>query len=60
MKDNQKPVDKLLTDGPKVINIGLRSFFEACSSQGATSVHIQWQPPAQGKQELLILLDKLL
>ncbi|MHA1946290.1 MAG: fdrA domain protein [Candidatus Hodarchaeales archaeon] len=53
-------IDNLLTDGPKVINIGLRSFFEACNSQGASSVHIQWQPPAQGNHELLALLDKLL
>ena len=53
-------IDKLLSDGPKVINIGLRSFFEACESQGISSVHIQWQPPAQGNQELLHLLDKLL
>ena len=53
-------IDKLLIDGPKVINIGLRSFFEACNSQGASSVHIQWQPPAQGNQELIHLLDKLL
>ena len=52
--------DNLLAQGPKVINIGLRSFFEACESQGVPSVHIQWQPPAQGNQELLHLLDKLL
>jgi len=52
--------DNLLKNGPKVINIGLRSFFEACESQGTPSVHIQWQPPAQGNQELLHLLDKLL
>jgi hypothetical protein len=55
-----KRMDSLLSDGPKVINIGLRSFFEACESQGVPSVHIQWQPPAQGNQELLHLLDKLL
>ena len=52
--------DNLLAQGPKVINIGLRSFFEACESQGVPSVHIQWQPPAQGNQELFHLLDKLL
>ena len=53
-------VDELLSTGPLVINIGLRSFFEASEAQGIPSVHIKWEPPAQGNHELLHLLDRLL
>lgn len=55
-----RKIDKLLDNGPLVLNIGLRSFFEATEAQGIPSVHIKWKPPAQGNQELLHLLDKLL
>jgi hypothetical protein len=51
---------QLLTEGPKVINIGLRSFFESSNTQGIPVVHIKWEPPAHGNQELVILLEKLL
>jgi hypothetical protein len=53
-------IDELLSAGPKVLNIGLRSFHEACETQGIPTVHIHWEPPAQGDKELLFLLDKLL
>lgn len=52
--------DKLLSTGPKVLNIGLQSFFESCETQGIPVVHIRWEPPAQGNPELLSLLDELL
>ena len=53
-------LDKMLSEDPKVINIGLRSFFESCQTQGIKVVHIHWEPPAQGNSDLLDLLDKLL
>ncbi|MHA2153816.1 MAG: fdrA domain protein [Candidatus Hodarchaeales archaeon] len=53
-------IDELLKNGPLVLNIGLHSFFEASKTQGIPSVHIKWEPPAQGNHELLHLLDKLL
>ncbi|MHA2224049.1 MAG: fdrA domain protein [Candidatus Hodarchaeales archaeon] len=53
-------LDKMLSEDPKVINIGLRSFFESCQTQGIKVVHIHWEPPAQGDNDLLDLLDKLL
>lgn len=53
-------IDELLNSGPQVLNIGLRSFHEACETQGIPTVHIHWEPPAQGNKELLYLLDKLL
>lgn len=53
-------LDKLLLNGPIVINIGLISFFEATQIQGIMSVHIQWEPPAQGDPELIKLIEKLI
>ena len=53
-------IDELLSSGPKVLNIGLRSFHEACEIQGIPTVHIHWEPPAQGDSELLMILEKLL
>lgn len=52
--------DDLLLKGPNVVNIGLKSFFEACEVQGIPVVHIKWEPPANGDPELLSLLNKLL
>lgn len=53
-------IDELLSDGPKIINIGLKLFSEASEAQGIPVVHIQWEPPAQGDPKLLAILDKLL
>ena len=53
-------LDKMLSNGPKVMNIGLISFFEACEVQGIPAVHIKWEPPAKGDLELIKLLNKLL
>ncbi|MFX1283562.1 MAG: fdrA domain protein [Promethearchaeota archaeon] len=52
--------NELLSTGPKVLNIGLKSFYESCETQGIPVVHIRWEPPAQGKPKLLSLLDELL
>jgi len=53
-------INELLSNGPKVLNIGLKSFFDSCQTQGIPVVHIQWEPPAQGDPELIAILDKLL
>ena len=53
-------IDDLLKNGPRVVNIGLKSFFESCETQGIKVAHIAWQPPAQGDIDLIKLLDKLL
>ncbi|MFN4133961.1 MAG: DUF1116 domain-containing protein, partial [Candidatus Hadarchaeales archaeon] len=43
----------------KVINVGLRSFYEDLKSQGAKAVHVDWRPPAWGDLELARLLSAL-
>ncbi|MHA1214901.1 MAG: fdrA domain protein [Candidatus Hodarchaeales archaeon] len=53
-------IDKMLVEGPKVINLGLTSFAETCETQGVKVTHVQWKPPAGGDPELIELLDKLL
>ncbi|MHA1966716.1 MAG: hypothetical protein ACW964_02825 [Candidatus Hodarchaeales archaeon] len=53
-------LNRLLSVGPKVINIGLISFFEASRIQGIPAVHVRWEPPAQGDPELIELLDRLI
>ncbi len=55
-----KKIDNLLGNQPIIINIGLKSFFEALEKQDAQVVHIEWKPPAHGDPELIDLLNKLL
>lgn len=50
----------LLNQEVKVVNIGLREFFESLVQQNVEAVHVEWKPPAQGDQELMDILDKLL
>jgi len=46
-------------DKPKLINVGLRSFYDSMHAQGADVVHVDWRPPAGGDPELARLLAKL-
>jgi len=43
----------------KVINMGLESFAETLKEREAPVMHVRWQPPAMGNEDLLSLLDKL-
>jgi hypothetical protein len=47
---------RLLSDGPKVINLGLPLFYEALKDQGAPVIHVDWKPPAGGNEALAHLL----
>ncbi|MHA1971504.1 MAG: fdrA domain protein [Candidatus Hodarchaeales archaeon] len=53
-------IDKMLAEGPKVINLGLRSFSDTCETQGVKVTHVRWKPPAGGDPELIELLNRLL
>ncbi len=53
-------MEDLLEKELKVVNIGLREFFESLVEQKAEAVHVDWKPPAQGDQEMMDILDKLL
>lgn len=41
------------------INVGLDSFYESLTSQGAQAVHVEWRPPAGGNEKLASLLAKM-
>jgi FdrA protein len=41
------------------INVGLESFYESLTSQGAQAVHVDWRPPAGGNERLASLLAKM-
>ncbi|HSG44785.1 MAG TPA: acyl-CoA synthetase FdrA [Anaerolineales bacterium] len=41
------------------INVGLESFYESLTSQGAEAVHVEWRPPAGGNEKMAALLAKM-
>jgi FdrA protein len=41
------------------INVGLESFYESLTSQGAQAIHVEWRPPAGGNEKLAALLAKM-
>lgn len=49
----------MLTNGPVVVSLGLKSFTEELQRQQVKVVHVDWKPPAGGDTKLLDLLDRL-
>jgi hypothetical protein len=43
----------------QVINIGLEGFAGSLKEHDAAVIHVRWQPPAMGDENLLSLLEKL-
>ena len=41
------------------INVGLESFYESLTLQGAQAIHVEWRPPAGGNEKLAALLAKM-
>lgn len=41
------------------INVGLESFYDSLTSQGAQAIHVDWRPPAGGNEKLAALLQKM-
>jgi FdrA protein len=59
-KDEFTPVDlEKLKQPLAAINVGLESFYESLTSQGAQAVHVDWRPPAGGNEKLASLLAKM-
>jgi FdrA protein len=60
-KSNQfPPVDlEQLKQPLAAINVGLESFYESLTSQGAQAVHVEWRPPAGGNEKLASLLARM-
>lgn len=49
-------IAELLAEGPRVVNLGVRSFADALAQTGAPHVQVDWQPPAAGDPRLGRLL----
>jgi FdrA protein len=43
----------------KVINLGVKIFYDSLKEQGVEVIHVDWRPPAGGDKELLKLLEML-
>ena len=56
----QKKIEDLLTKGPSIINVGLKSFHYSNENQKAQSIHVDWTPPAKGNKKIIDLLDKMI
>jgi FdrA protein len=41
------------------INIGLESFSESLSNQGAAAIQVDWRPPASGNEALMSILERM-
>ena len=43
-----------------VVNIGIKPFYEDLKKQNVKIVHVDWEPPAGGDEDVISLLDKIL
>jgi hypothetical protein len=51
--------DELFSTELRVINIGVKIFYDSLISQGVKVIHVDWHPPASGDMDLARLLEKL-
>ena len=54
-----EPIRRLLSEPPRIVNIGLSGFAETLHEQGAQIVQYDWRPLAGGDRRLQSLLDTL-
>ena len=52
-------VNDLFKKELKVVNMGLKSFYNDLKDQGVSATHVNWKPKAGGKKNMLNLLSKL-
>jgi FdrA protein len=41
------------------INVGLESFTDSLTAQGAPVIHVNWRPPAGGNEKLMSILERM-
>jgi FdrA protein len=54
-----EPIRRLLSESPRIVNIGLREFADPLLCLGAQVVHYDWRPVAGGDPKLQALIDAL-
>jgi hypothetical protein len=52
-------VNELFKTDLKVVNLGLKSFYNDLKSQNVQTVHVNWKPRAGGNKKMANLLDRL-
>lgn len=52
-------IQPLFQEQLQVLNVGLSSFAEAITSTGGTVLHVEWAPPAEGRQDIGRALARL-
>ena len=57
-RDNPLSLDDF-GDDFAAVNVGLESFYNSLKEQGASAIHVDWRPPAGGKENLMAILAKL-
>lgn len=59
-KNEFTPIDLTKLKQPlAAINVGIESFYESLTAQGAQAIHVEWRPPAGGNEKLAALLKKM-
>jgi len=46
-------------DGLSAINVGLESFYDSLTAQGAAAIQVDWRPPAGGNEAMMSILAKI-
>ncbi len=54
-----KPVDTSVLGSLSAINVGLESFAESLTAQGAPVIHVDWKPAAGGNEKLMAILERM-
>ncbi len=49
----------VLGDSLAAVNVGLESFYDSLTGQGAAAVQVEWRPPAGGNEKLMAILAKM-
>jgi len=49
----------LIPDNLRVINIGLRLFYQSLTEQGIEAVHVNWEPKPKLEEDIEDILDKI-
>lgn len=55
----EKKSSDIFAEKLKVINMGLKSFYESLKDQDTPVVHMDWKPPAGGNREMMDKLKEL-
>jgi FdrA protein len=59
-RQQAKEIDLAVLHRPlSAINVGLESFTESLTAQGAPVIQVDWRPPAGGNEKLMAILERM-